>query len=123
MAASAGKRFGPGGTYNGYIDRVTRGTLDNIAKEQSPTGIYDDQLPAIARLPAIVARYHNDASLAEMLAQSMQVTNINDVAASYSDAFADVLVRVMRDEHVHSADRVSDHPKLTQTNAFLRASM
>ena len=37
-----------------------------------------------------------------MLAQSMQVTNINDVAASYSDAFADVLVRVMRDEHVHS---------------------
>jgi len=58
-----------------------------------------------------------------MLAQSMQVTNINDVAASYSDAFADVLVRVMRDEHVHSADRVSDHPKLTQTNAFLRASM
>lgn len=98
-----GKHFGPGGAYNGYIDRVTRGTLDNIAKEQSPTGIDDDQLPAIARLPAIVARYHNGASLAEKLAQSMQVTNINDVAASYSDAFADVLVRVMRDEPLGAA--------------------
>lgn len=38
-----------------------------------------------------------------MLAQSMQVTNINDVAASYSDAFADVLVRVMRDEPLGAA--------------------
>ena len=98
-----GKHFGPGGAYNGYIDRVTRGTLDNIAKEQSPTGIDDDQLPAIACLPAIVARYHKDASLAEELAQSMQVTNINDVAASYSDAFAGVLVRVMRDEPLGAA--------------------
>jgi ADP-ribosylglycohydrolase len=90
--------FGAGGTYQGYIDRVTRGALDSIANEQSPSGIDDDQNPAIARLPAIVARYRNDDSLPEMLLQSMQVTNVNDVAEAYSNAFANVLTGVMRNE-------------------------
>jgi ADP-ribosylglycohydrolase len=97
------KHFGPGGSYQGYIDRVTRGALDNMAKEQSTTGIDDDQNPAITRLPAIVARYCDDPNLSTILTQSMQVTNVNDVAAAYSDAFADVLARVMRDEPLGAA--------------------
>jgi len=95
--------FGPGGTFQGYIDRPTRGALDNIANEQTPSGIDDDQCPAVARLPAIVARYCKDANLSEMLLQSMQVTNVNDVAEAYSNALADVLVRVMRNEPLGDA--------------------
>jgi hypothetical protein len=49
-------------------------------------------------LPAIVARYRNDDSLPEMLLQSMQVTNVNDVAEAYGNAFANVLAGVMRNE-------------------------
>ncbi len=95
--------FGPGGAYQGYIDRVTRGALENIGKEQSPSGIDDDQNPAITRLPAIVARYYDDENLTEILTKAMQVTNVNDVAAAYSNAFADVLMRVMRDEPLDTA--------------------
>ncbi len=86
--------FGPGGTYLGYIDRPTRAALDNIAAETSPSGIDDDQNPAVARLPAIFAGYHGKSGLAEMIATAMQVTNVNGVAAAYSAAFADVLARV-----------------------------
>jgi ADP-ribosylglycohydrolase len=97
------KYFGPGGAYKGYIDRVTRGTLDNIAKDKLPTGIDDDQNPAITRLPAIVARYHGDPLMPEMLVQSMQVTNVNDVAGAYSNVFSDVLARVIGDEPLGAA--------------------
>ncbi len=95
--------FGPGGSYQGYIDRPTRAALTNIANEQSPSGIDDDQNPAIARLPAIVARYRNDADLPHRLVQSMQVTNVNDVAEAYGSAFADVLTGVMREVPLQDA--------------------
>lgn len=95
--------FGPGGTYQGYIDRPTRGALNNIADEKTPSGIDDDQNPAIARLPAILAGYHRRENLSEMVTQSMQVTNVNDVAEAYSAVFADVLSRVMQDENLHDA--------------------
>ena len=87
--------FGPGGTYNGYIDRPTRGALENIASEVSPSGIDDDQNPAIARLPAIVARYQGDAQLEAKIADAMRITNVNDVALAYNMAFAAVLSDVM----------------------------
>ena len=87
--------FGPGGRYQGYIDRPTRAALSNIAAEQSPSGIDDDQNPAVARLPAIVARYHGQADLPQVMTQAMQVTNVNDIAAAYGAAFADVLTRVL----------------------------
>lgn len=88
--------FGPGGAYQGYIDRPTRAALDNIAAETSPSGIDDDQNPAVARLPAILARYHGQEALPAMITQAMQVTNVNDIAAAYSAAFADVLSRVLK---------------------------
>lgn len=90
--------FGPGGTYQGYIDRPTRAALSNIADERTPSGLDDDQNPAVARLPAILAGYHGRDNLSDVMMQSMQVTNINDIAAAYSSVFADVLSRVMRDE-------------------------
>lgn len=95
--------FGPGGPYQGYIDRPTRATLNNIAEKRSPSGIDDDQNPAISRLPAILAGYHGADNLQDMITQSMQVTNVNDIASAYSVAFADVLLRVMQNEALSDA--------------------
>lgn len=95
--------FGAGGTYQGYIDRPTRAALDNIAREQSPSGIDDDQNPAIARLPAIVARYAGDAALPGKIVEAMHVTNVNAVAEAYCRVFADLLMRVMHDEPLAEA--------------------
>lgn len=95
--------FGPGGAYQGYIDRPTRGALENIAAEKSPSGVDDDQLPAIARLPAILAAYHGRADLPTMVEAAMQVTNVNDVAAAYGAVATDLLSRVMGGEALASA--------------------
>lgn len=95
--------FGPGGTYQGYIDQPTRAALDNIAAERNPSGIDDDQNPAVALLPAILAEYHGKTNLPEMIVRSMQVTSVNDVASAYSAAFADVLSRVMQNEPLSEA--------------------
>ncbi|CAN0603008.1 unnamed protein product, partial [Ectocarpus sp. 12 AP-2014] len=82
--ATFAAHFGPGGTYQGYIDRPTRAALSNIAEERVPSGLDDDQNPAVARLPAILAGYHGQDTLAEMVTQAMEVTNVNDVAGAYS---------------------------------------
>jgi len=60
--------FGYGGTYVGYIDHATRGTLDNLAGGDTglPNGAQDTQLPAVSRLPALIAagqETHADAAI------------------------------------------------------------
>jgi hypothetical protein len=84
--------FGPGGSYIGYIDRPTRGTLANIANEQTdPSGVDDDQHPAIATLPAIVAKYGRDKT---QITSAMEVTNVNEAARHYGRLFASTLTTV-----------------------------
>lgn len=51
--------FGYGGTYVGYIDHATRGSLDNFAKAEEDKlaqtrGAVDVQMPAIAKLPGLI---------------------------------------------------------------------
>ncbi|SEO07253.1 ADP-ribosylglycohydrolase [Pseudorhodobacter antarcticus] len=92
--------FGPGGAYVGYIDRVTRGTLQNIASGQTdPSGIDDDQLPAIAALPALVVM----GAPASTAQAAVQMTNVNDTATRHALAFADLLARVLNGEPVQTA--------------------
>lgn len=111
--ASFAAHFGPGGTYQGYIDRPTRAALDNIVAEQSPSGTDDDQNPAVARLPAIFAGYRGKANLSETITGAMEVTNVNAVAAAYSAAFADVLSRVAQNvplsDVLHAAADAADY--------------
>lgn len=98
------QHFGPGGNYCGYIDRPTRGALDNIANEQvSPSGIDDDQLPAVARLPAIVAAYRDRDDLEAMVRTSMEITNVNDVAGAHGKIFANLLLRIVSGEPMEAA--------------------
>jgi ADP-ribosylglycohydrolase len=77
--------------------------LENIAAQRKPSGIDDNQTPALARLPAILVGYHGQDGLSDMIKASMEVTNVNDVAAAYTAAFADVLGRVMQDEPLKEA--------------------
>ncbi|MDN5786945.1 ADP-ribosylglycohydrolase family protein [Pseudorhodobacter sp.] len=88
--------FGPGGAYVGYIDRPTRGTLANLAAGQTePSGIDDDQLPAIATLPAIVVANLGASDLSTTVARAIRITNVNDAALDYGMAFAALLSMVL----------------------------
>lgn len=66
--------YGPGGTYIGYIDHATRQTLVHIAQETQPTGTDDQQLPALASIPAIVAL------TPESVETAIQLTNNNELS-------------------------------------------
>lgn len=82
--------FGPGGAYVGYVDKPTRGTLLRLMhadKEHGfpvPSGIHDDQLPALATLPALVAAAvragQSAAALLDTVEQAVRVTNDNATA-------------------------------------------
>lgn len=82
--------FGPGGSWTGYIDKATKGTLANLAAGQrDPSGANDDQVPAIAKLPVVVAARGADAALVH---QAVRATNANDVAMAWAEPAA-ALVR------------------------------
>ena len=87
--------FGPGGSYAGYIDRPTRGALDNIAREQvDPSGVDDDQLPAVARLPALVAGAQAPVPV-DLVGQMIRITNVNAVAEAHGLVFVRLLEDVI----------------------------
>jgi ADP-ribosylglycohydrolase len=101
--AAFAAHFGAGGGYHGFMDRPTKGALANIEANQDPSGIDDNQTPALTRLPAILVRYHGQENLPVMIKSAMEVTNINDIASAYNAVFADVLLRVMQDEPLGDA--------------------
>ena len=88
--------FGAGGAYQGYIDRPTRGALDNISADQrAPSGTDDDQHPAIATLPAAVACYRGRDGFADRITAAVHITNVNEAADHYAGIFADLLADVL----------------------------
>lgn len=95
--------FGMGGTYVGYIDRPTRAAVNNILAERSPSGSDDDQLPALARIPAIVASMHGHDDLLDVVEQAIAITNVNEDARLYGRLFADLLIRVLNGGQLASA--------------------
>jgi ADP-ribosylglycohydrolase len=95
--------FGAGGGYKGFMDRPTQGALENIASEVSPSGIDDNQTPALSRLPAILVGYHGQDQLPDMIKTAMEVTNVNTEAAVFSNVFADLATRIMNDEPLEIA--------------------
>ncbi|MEX0285354.1 MAG: ADP-ribosylglycohydrolase family protein [Paracoccaceae bacterium] len=73
--------FGPGGWWQGYIDKATRGALDGIAANRHPSGADDDQIPALSKLPPLVAIGGTDAEIDD----AVSVTNANATAAAYAN--------------------------------------
>ncbi|MCP5307939.1 MAG: ADP-ribosylglycohydrolase family protein [Zoogloeaceae bacterium] len=93
--------FGPGGAYVGYVDRPTRLTIQKLlpfedpASYPQPSGVKDDQLPALAALPAVVACAHcqgrdRDALLDE-IEHVVRVTS-DDAAAVQAARVAGVVL-------------------------------
>lgn len=90
--------FGPGGTYVGYIDRATRGTLANLAAENvDPSGTDDTQLPAIASLPAVIAAAPTSVEAA------VRVTNNNDYSVNAGLVFSHLLSAVLNGSELNDA--------------------
>ena len=84
-------RFGYGGRFVGYIDKPTRATLDNLGRvePEDPAavaafhGADDTQVPALAKLPALVAAHHGDPALECLVESAVRVTNDNDTAVAF----------------------------------------
>lgn len=110
--AAFAAHFGAGGAYVGYIDRPTRGTLANLAAGQvDPSGIDDDQLPALVAVPAVLAAHRGRADLAEAVRAAVGVTNLGAVAEDGAARVADLLGRVVAGEGVAAAlAAVADGP-------------
>ncbi|ABD53647.1 ADP-ribosylglycohydrolase family protein [Jannaschia sp. CCS1] len=80
--------FGYGGAYVGYIDRATRDSLNNAIGVDDLTtakGSGDDQLPAIAKLPPLVAVLleAGDDVFFDAVDSAVAVTNENEIAREY----------------------------------------
>jgi ADP-ribosylglycohydrolase len=86
--------FGYGGAYVGYVDRATRDTLDNLAQAERTGGVEaaafygsdDTQLPAVAKLPPLVAAGQVDEAVS-----AIRVTNNSDHAEAYGRVVAAML--------------------------------
>jgi len=86
--------FAEGGWWTGYLDKPTKGALANIAAGQTaPSGIEDDQLPALARLAPLLAR--PGGADAATLDACMSVTNLGDAARDHARAFAGALAAAL----------------------------
>ncbi|SDQ22158.1 ADP-ribosylglycohydrolase family protein [Pseudovibrio sp. Tun.PSC04-5.I4] len=111
--------FGAGGTYNGYIDRPTRGTLENIAKEElTPSGIDDDQLPALSKIPPVLFAYEQSDDMQEQVEAIIRSTNDNALSVACGFVFADLLDRVVSGEELQSAlEAAADgaHPDIKES--------
>lgn len=101
-AAEFRATFGYGGTWIGYIDRPTRATLDAMviaeAAERPLTGCGADdaQLPAVSKLPSLVARHYDDEHLADMVESAVRVTNNRDDSVAWGQAIAAMIVAAIR---------------------------
>lgn len=86
--------FGPGGTWTGYVDRPTRGTLANLAADRrDPSGVEDDQLPALTSVIPLLCRPQG-ARTAE-IDLAVAVTSLGDGARDWSRAFARMLAAAL----------------------------
>jgi len=94
--------FGPGGAFVGYVDSPTRLTLRTLLSLEPPefpaaSGADDDQHPALAALPPLVATHAG--TLEELMARVedvVHVTNNNAQAVTAAQCSAAVLFEVLR---------------------------
>ena len=94
--------FDHGGRWVGYIDRPTRATLLAMAaaeaaeKPITTCGADDAQLPAISKLPVLVARHHDDAALPEMVESAVRLTNDRDDSVAWGQATARMIAAAVK---------------------------
>ncbi|OAN70347.1 hypothetical protein A8B78_20670 [Jannaschia sp. EhC01] len=111
--------FGYGGAYVGYIDRATRESLNNAIGVEDLTeakGSEDVQLPAIAKLPPLVAALldADDATFFAAVDSAVAVTNENEISREYGRISAAMMRAAGRGasaEEVVAAGRATAGPE------------
>ena len=98
-AQTFAQAFGPGGWWQGYTDKATKGTLANIAADTTPTGANDDQIPALSGLPALLAV----GADAETCAQAVACISHHATTAAHAPAAAEALRLVMAGDRIEDA--------------------
>ncbi len=92
--------FGYGGAYVGYIDRATRESLNNIVGVDDPAphlGSNDVQLPAVSKLPALVAAMADadDDTFNAAVTSAVSVTNRAPMAVDYGHIAARMMLAAL----------------------------
>jgi len=96
--------FSSGGSYHGYIDKPTAGTLKNLASGRTePSGIEDDQLPALARLAPVILAYHSHTDFKATLKQAIEITNTHPDALNYGQVYAGLLALILTGSEMKAA--------------------
>src|ERR1041384_3006972 len=98
-------------SYKGYIDKATRGTLENKAafEEANPGKIFDfqqgaddDQMATVSRLAPVVVAHWRDENLLRVVESATRVCQNNPRAVAYNQAHALILVELLQGRDVHS---------------------
>ena len=117
------------GTYSGYIDKATKGTVENFlafAKSKSTDdfdfqhGADDNQLAAASRLAALTVRYNNDPELLTVVERATRVCQNNNQTVAYMKFNALLLSELFDGHDVKTALRRAEEqivvvePQLSQ---------
>lgn len=101
--------FGPGGAFVGYVDSPTRQTLHTLSSIEPPefpaaSGADDDQHPALAALPALVAAHIGTRDgLLGQIEEAVRVTNNNELAVAAARCSAVALFEVLQGAQIGQA--------------------
>lgn len=105
--------FGPGGKYVGYVDTPTRLTLAVLLAAKDGdypecSGADDDQLPALATIPALVAAHRGSKeALLATVETATRITSNNEVAVSATKCLASTLHSLLAGASLQTALRDS----------------
>ncbi len=113
-----------------YIEAAVRMTHDDddivayafkiLAELESVGGYHgadDEQMPAIAKLPPLVAVYAGEESLCEVVASAVRVTNDNELAVSFGQAVAKMIESAIHSANTDAAieaGRLTAEPKVAR---------
>jgi len=76
----------------------------NLAQGQTdPSGIDDDQLPALARLAPVILAYHKHQDFNEIRKQAITITNTHPDALAYGQVYADLLRLILSGTELKTA--------------------
>ena len=96
-----------------------RSVVRHYDENRSALGADDDQLPAISKLPVVVARFAGADDFEQVVEQAIRVTNDNDDAVLYGCYAAKVLEGVIQGTSIGEAlktnlDLLTSRPKASQ---------
>jgi ADP-ribosylglycohydrolase len=105
------RRFDPE-NYSGYLDRATKGTLENFQSFRAAhpdqqfdfqQGADDDHLGGASRIAGLVVRYWRTPELLDIVRAATRVCQNNGRTIAYMQFHALLLREMFRGENVHSA--------------------